>query len=300
MSPNKKRLRVSRPATGDDSGVNHQCHSNPTNLQPNDRTILAHPRIKVILWGHFYVEHPDAVSTVSQLVTALVAGRYMNNLVQYGIGRGSLIDVSVVDTTADDPAPHSLTDSQAQDQLIQWLRAGFITPAPAVNERNLLYLIIPPLTTILEPADLNFGAYHQHGQFNDDSDDDDLFWAIFRTGSKFVSHASGDALIRGLSASISHEMTEAFTDRDADGWITSNDCEICDLCEILPSFSYEGFGVPLYWSNWDRACIRGDKPVHLSRFLKAAAHPAPPPGGLRWLSMPRVGLETIAARMRSK
>ncbi len=111
------RLRVSTPSGG--GGVNDECHSNQTNLHPRGGHIMPHPRVKVILWGHFYVTHSDAVNTITQLVTGIVAGRYMNNLSQYGIGRGSFVDVSVVDASNDAPAPHSLSDSEAQDQLIQ-------------------------------------------------------------------------------------------------------------------------------------------------------------------------------------
>jgi hypothetical protein len=297
----KKTLRVSRPASDDidGGGVNDQCHSNQIDVRPRDRHIMPHARVKVILWGHFFVDHPDAAATATDLVTAIVTGRYMNNLVQYGIGRGSFVDVSVVDTDSGAPAPHELSQGDAQDQLIAWLRASFITPKPSVNERNLLYLIFPPPSTTLTPADVGFGGYHTSGQFHSNSDHDDLFWAIFRTGPGAAKQTSGDALIRSISAVVSHEMTEAFSDRDNDGFITDSGCEVSDLCETMSSFSYEGFNVEQYWSNWNHACIRGDKAVSLTRFLKAAAHGVAHPAGLRWLHMPRIGLEDIAARMRS-
>lgn len=298
MSSGNKKLRVSMPSSG--GGVNDECHSNQTDLHPRDRHIMPHPRVKVILWGHFYVTHPDAVTAVTQLVTNIVTGRYMNNLSQYGIGRGSFVDVSVVDTNNDAPAPHSLSNSDAQDQLIQWLRTGFISPPPAVNERNLLYLLIPPSTTILQPQDVGFGGYHSYGKFNSDSDNNDLFWAIFRTGPGFGNESSGANMISAISAVVSHEMTETFTDRDDDGYRTSNGCEISDLCEDLGTFTYAGFGVERYWSNWDHACIQGDNPVRLRRFLKAVAHSETPPKGVRWTGMPRIGLEDIAAKMRSQ
>jgi hypothetical protein len=296
MSADAKKLRVSRSSGG--GSANDQCHHNQTNVRPRDHHIMPHPRVKVILWGHFFVSNPDAVATVSELVTSIVEGRYMNNLVQYGIGRGSFVDVAVVDTNSNEPAPDSLSPGDAQDQLISWLRAELIAPAPAVNEHNLLYLLFPPPSTALTPTDVDFGGYHRYGKFNSDSNGDDLFWAIFRTGSGFANQSSGDSLIRSLGPIVSHEMTEAFTDRDDDGFLTDNGCEVSDLCEAMSNFTHQGFQVEHYWSNWDRSCIRGDNPVRLLRFLKAVAHSGTPPSGVRWMGMPRIGLETIAARMR--
>lgn len=300
-----KAQRMSRVSVALGGGVNGDCHTHGENVRRQDGRVMPHPRVMVILWGHFYVEHSDAVDTVRQLVTAIVAGRFMNGLAQYGVGRGSLVDVAVIDTSSNDPAPAELSDGDAEDRLKGWLRASFIGPAPAVNERNLLYLLFPPTSTVLTPADEGFCGYHRSTKFNDASHNDDLFWATFRSHS--ANQSSGDSLIRSMAFCISHEMNEAFTDRDSHGYRASNGCEIGDLCEAFGStsggattFPYQGFGVERYWSNWDHGCIQGDNPVRLSKFLKAAApHGAVPPG-VRWLGMSKIGLDTIAARVRSE
>jgi hypothetical protein len=300
MPAANKKLRVSR---GDIDGgdVNNECHKNQTDLQPNDRHIMPNPRVKVILWGHFYVEHPDAKNTAADLIGTIVSGPYMNNLVQYGVGRGTFEDVTVIDVDRS-PAPATLSSSEAQDQLIEWLQTETVAPPPVVNERNLLYLIVPPTSTVLTPADENFGGYHSHGKFNAESDNDDLFWAIIRTNNP---PSSGDQQIRNHAAIISHEMTEAFTDRDGNGWRSSNGCEISDHCETFGStsgnvttFSYQGFRVERYWSNWHHTCIQGDDPVRLSRFLKAVSPIGVPLPGVKWTGMSQIGLDTIAQKMR--
>src|ERR1700749_4000236 len=116
MPTDNKKLRVSKLQSGDPDGgdVNDECHKNQTNLQPNDRHIMPNPRVQVVLWGHFYADHPDAEDTVSQLVTAIVSGRYMNGLAQYGIGRGTLEGVTLVDVDRS-PAPPTLSSGEAQD-----------------------------------------------------------------------------------------------------------------------------------------------------------------------------------------
>ena len=295
-----ERLRVSQALDGD---VNNDCHSNQQNLKPNGRHIMPNPKVIVILWGHFYVENSDAKHTVEQLVGDIVSGKFMNGLAQYGVGRGTLADVIVIDTDDSSPAPASLSHPDIQNQLAQWLLSGRVAPAPGPDEKNLLYLVFPPTTTILAPPKSGFCGYHAHGSFLTVGVYN-LIWATFRTHK--ATPTSGDALIRSIAYCISHEMIEAFTDRDGDGYRTENDCEIGDLCEAFGSpsgkattVSYQGFWVERYWSNWDHGCIHGDSPVRLSTFLKHVSPISPPPPGLRWLDMPKIGLDTIAEKMRS-
>src|SRR5437764_4348433 len=117
-----QKLRVSMAHEGD---VNNECHTHREDVKPHDRRITPHPKVAVILWGNFFVNHPDAEVTVRQLVTALVEGRFMNGLAQYGVGRGTMLDVTTIGTDALDPAPATLSSGEAQDQLIRWLRTEF-------------------------------------------------------------------------------------------------------------------------------------------------------------------------------
>jgi hypothetical protein len=172
-----------------------------------------------------------------------------------------------------------------------------VTPKPSANEARLLYVLFPSPTTKLTLSDgtTGFCGYHHHAQFGDDADGDNLFWAIFSTKGADVS--TGPIFVNGVAFCVSHEVAEALSDRDGDGYISDDNCEISDICENEATFNYRGWDVEHYWSNWKRKCIRGDEPVSVRRFLLAQG--LVPSLGLLQLGTKRLSLDFMAARMRA-
>jgi len=238
----------------------------------------------------------------------------MNGLAQYGVGRGSVLSPIVVDITT--PEPTSLTKLTIYNQLVDWFKkrpdgTTMVSP-PAVSEQNLLYFIFLPTTAEFSGDDIKGrGGYHDSGKYNVGSDDDDLFFGAVRTNdanrtsaTKFVSDTS-------ISAVVSHELCEAFTDRDFKGFITPEatevdgnpTCEIGDICEIrgaapnqpLITYSYRGWEVEHYWSNWETNCIKGEQPVNLKKFLNAIGFDGT--SGLRALGTARINVDFVASKM---
>lgn len=283
--------------------VNGPCHDFTGGVKANQKHIMPHPRVVVILWDHYYRTNPDAASFAVQLVVDLVTGSFMNGLVQYGIGRGSLAGQIVIDVDPDNPAPASLDEDQVKDQLIQWInKPGAATPAPSVDEANLLYVIFPPTTTNIKLGDFStktsdstksIGGYHSHRKYNPSSHNDDLFWAIVGTDDR--KKTTEKDFVNALSPIVSHELAEAFSDRDGQGFIGDKGCEIGDICETETVFQYRGWTVEQYWSNWDNNCIQGNQPVSLRKFLGAIGFDVN--RGLRSLNSPVINLEYIASRM---
>src|SRR2546428_686650 len=69
-------------------------------------------------------------------------------------------------------------------------------------------------------------------------------------------HVNGPALDQETST-LSHELLEAVTDPDLDGWTTGKgENEVGDLCNggFAASWSGERFAVQHIWSNKDRRC----------------------------------------------
>ena len=180
-----------------------------------------------------------------------------------------------------------------------------VFPAPAVGERNLLYLIFLPTSTTSfsqGPAAgvLEYG-YHDHARFNTASTADDLFYSAMYTNPNVILNpnppptdlgpgsrtTSGFDFAKSLAYIVSHELNEAFTDRDFLGFNLdvscsistgphTDNCEIGDICEqtggatsCCSVFKYKGWSIEYYWSNWDNKCIQGDAPVSLKQFLHA-------------------------------
>ena len=95
-----------------------------------------------------------------------------------------------------------------------------------------------------------------------------------------------------VSFCVGHELVEAFTDLDGSGYVSSNGCEIGDICETKALFAYRGWTVEQYWSNWDSACIQGDQPVSVRKFVRNAGFS--PIKSLRDLHFPKISVDTIA------
>jgi hypothetical protein len=280
--------------------VNDLCHSFTGGVKVGKKHIMGTPHVVAIFWG----QDSNDVTALGQLLADLVTGPFMNGLVQYGVGRGSVTTITVEDDRKN-PAPATLDKPQVLDQLNKWFQDGTVSPAPSVNETNLLYFLFPPTTTEVKDGDLSTKSldskkaicgYHASGRkSNSSSENDDLFWAI--VGTSGAPSGTGTSFANSLANCVSHELAEAFSDRDEHGYLADNGCEIGDICETKASFRYRGWTVEQYWSNWDNNCIHGDQPVSLRRFLGAIGFDIKNKGLLS-LNTPVINLEYIASRMR--
>jgi len=101
---------------------------------------------------------------------------------------------------------------------------------PSVDEASLLYFILLPTTAgFTEQANQKAGGYHKHFKYNNGSSNDDLFFGVARTNLNppVTTNVVDDSRI---SMVIGHELAEAFTERDDNGF-TTGPCEIGDICE---------------------------------------------------------------------
>ena len=282
-----------------EEGVNGKCHDYTGGVKAHNSRIIPNPRIVLILWGNYYSTHTDAVTSAQTLMSDLVTGSFMNGLAQYGVAPGSLVTIKIIDTNAQNPAPKTINEEELRDQLINWIKAGTVSPAPAVNEANLLYFIFPPTDTQLTLKDgtTGFCGYHQHAKYNDASSNDDVCWAV--VGTNGADQTTGKTLISAVSYCVSHELNEACSDRDGQGFIADNGCEIGDICEdptTHPFFNYRGWTVEQYWSNWDNGCIQGNQPVSLRKFLGSIGFDFSK--GLGSLNTTVINIPYIASRKR--
>jgi hypothetical protein len=257
--------------------------------------------VVLVLWDHYFVTNPNAVTQAQQLITDLISGPFMNGLVQYGISRGSLINTITLDTTTfAPPATWDTNKTDDRTQVLAFINNGNISPKPAVNEESLLYFFFLPTSTTLTNGtntdgtpNTNVCGWHQHYKLNSDSLNDDVFWALVRTDS--ASKTSESAFVGSVAQCASHELAEAFTDRDGSGYVAGNGCEIGDICEVQSTFAYRGWTVEQYWSNWDSACIQGPKPVSIRQYL--AAKQLNPAAGLLALHTPLISTDWMASTL---
>ena len=284
-------LRISSPCGGPGgAGVNGCCHSWTSGVQPNSKHVIRHPRVFLILWGHFYETDADLLTHSYALVRDLIGGPFMNNLCQYGVSAGTMAGSGTIDTNDLSPAPATLDGDGVKTQLKSWF--GDIIPTPALNEESLLYFILPPPSTKLTlkqngtvlNGDVDFCGYHDWDTFNANSTQPDTFFGIVSTAGPSASNPKALDFVKALASCVSHEIAESITNRDGQGFIstactnsdkTTQTCEIGDICETKDKYSYQVGGgqswpnVQRYWSGWDNTCIQGTDPVSVRKFLDA-------------------------------
>src|ERR1700732_4605435 len=107
--------------------------------------IMPKPLVVPILWGHDYVANQTTVSNLTQMLSDLVTGPFMNGLAQYGVRRGSMTAPIIIDDN-NPPATVIYRDGNNQlkdeitKQLIKWINAGTVPPPPSPTDINQLYL----------------------------------------------------------------------------------------------------------------------------------------------------------------
>jgi hypothetical protein len=263
---------------GSAGGGDSPCASWSGPVPANDRHVLHQPVVVPIFWGHFYAKTPDAVSETKRLLGDLVSGRFMDGARQYGVSKGS-VDPHILIDVAPDKEPTTLSDQTIVTQLRDWLKLGTVVPTPAKREQNRLYFIFPPTTADLTGSSTDpFEGYHEYAWYPQPQSGDgdpgpyNLFWAIVRTESDSTDTSTGLKFAQSRAYIVSHELIEAATDRDGNGFTTTS-CEIGDICQATgassccSTYDYQGWQVESYWSNWDNKCIRGDEPLSLRRLL---------------------------------
>jgi hypothetical protein len=248
-------------------GVNQPCHGFLGGVTAHQSHIVPNPRIVLVYWDQYFTNTPAAVTSMDQFVSDLATGGYWGGLGQYGVGGASLQGHAVINMKTF-PTPNSqnpgqaFSETQMQSQLIAWLDQGVVTPKPAGSEENLVYLIVAPSDTTLSLGGTTGGfcGYHQHGKYNASTSRDNLIWGTVQGYSKATT---GQAFVDSISYCVSHELSEAFSNPDGQGYFNdSNGCEIGDICEAaatggIITVPYKTWQVERYWSNMDAQCISG-------------------------------------------
>jgi len=286
-----------------DAGINCPCHSLSEKVPSNNKHVLRHPRVIPIFWGHFYVTNPHIVAATIRMLSDIVSGPYMNGLAQYGVSRGTVLGHHTIDTVPPNSDPLILDRDTVRNTLVSWINSGTVSPAPAVNEKSLIYIIFLPTGSNI--TDSGAAGYHNFAKFNQDSFEDDLFWAVIVTKGN-DDPTSAVRFANNIAYITSHELNEAFTDCDNQGFTTAGGCEIGDICEsrdptcsCCTKFNYNVKGrtwqIEPYWSNWHMNCINGNEPVSIRMFLKEIG--INPSDGLRQLGTLLLNIDYIASRM---
>ena len=258
-------------------GVNEKCHGWTHGIDVPERPhVMKTPKVFAIYWDEYFDANRQAVYTMNQFFGQILTGSYMTQLYQYGgVEKGQFIGSTIIvpDPTNPPPAkPNILKWPFIEHQLREWINQRKVPVKPDPHETNLLYVIFTPSTTNIGDC---VGGYHHSGRYDDPEDarkheagDDNLFWAAIQEWHYNGPPATPREFADSCTWVVSHEMVEAFTNRDGHGFHTK-DCEIGDICECaqgskdkkapIIKAEVDGWWVGNYWDNENRSCY----PLHI-------------------------------------
>ena len=247
------------------SGANAACHGFTGAVPDNGGLTLGSVKLFAIYWDSHYVNTPDAVTMFNQYLSTLINCSYMNALAQYGINRGEFLGSLVVDPTVEVPE-NPMSETQLQSHLSGWINSGS-APMPDDTHYDSLYIVFTPNGVVLTLQGLasndptnGFGGYHWSGHFNQflGIGKESLFWAAIPWPPGLVPNQSNFNLATVLTPPACHEIVEAITDRNMNGWyvnVGSSQCELADICELTGPVTAYSWPVATFWSNADQTCI---------------------------------------------
>ena len=256
--------------------INAPCHGWTGEVPGDPDHVMTSPRVYAIYWDDYFVRNKKAVNRMNRFFLEILGSVYMRQLAQYGVGPAAFSGSAVVPADAAARAQVNPDHPEyIEAQLRAWIEQGIVRERPARAERNPLYVIFTPRGTSIGEC---LCGYHQSGYFGKTSGDKNLFWAAIQEWHHDFSPESEPRvrqLVDSCSWCVSHEMVEAFTNPDGQGYHTNDSdhpdggCEIGDICECakgsagmktpIITTQIGGWWVEPYWDNQNQSCY----PLHV-------------------------------------
>jgi hypothetical protein len=241
-----------------------------TGFNAHGGVVMYNPSVFAIYWGRDYgslaTGTNQLVQQFDQFLGSVLNSRYIGQLSQYNVNLGTFLGSTWIDH---DPGTMETFTTQHGNssfaaRLSAWINAGLTfsgsTPVvPASDEHDLLFVVFPPAEVTVATPDgstTGFCGFHYNDWYNksDIATQANLFYAIVLPGSD--------------SSVVAHELSEAFTDRDGNGWHSDdtsptgdphkNYPEIADVCNAcgVNLLNLTGFQVASYWLVNGGRCLQ--------------------------------------------
>src|SRR5450755_4187327 len=230
---------------------NDQTFASGADAGPSDSAsfhggaVILSPQLQLIFWGSRWAGGASPTETqVRDAVVSIISGPYLLKLRQYGIGPATLRGTSTI-ISPDPPSPFSSDD--VRNLIWDLIDQGEFPEPDDPGGRNL-YAVIMPDNVVYDQPNVAIGA-HSVATDYDPPADIDKAWFCW---------VGNDGTLDTITSTFSHELVEAITDPEDDGWQMSRSLnggnEIGDACRH-GSTRIDGVAVQAYWSQRDRACI---------------------------------------------
>lgn len=219
---------------------NPTCINQVTRHDPNG-WLLLQPEMHFVFYGQYWdlTAEPDAYEyTWTELLNK---GTLLQRLSEYGISSGTL-DTEYYFTAQDKTFPNSqvtvIDDSLIVNDLIAQITSGSV---PKPNPNTIYSIMLPPNTNTKFMLDNNSAAYHSSSSYGAER----FTYSISSYQYKFED----------VNVFLSHELYEAATDPNWNGFFQGNGDEVADLCEYFPGEYVDGFLVSKVWSEASCVCL---------------------------------------------
>jgi hypothetical protein len=234
---------------------------------------MYNPSVYAIYWGRNYGSPTTGTNNLVQQFNAffqmVLSSNYMNGLSQYGVNPGTFLGSTWIDhdpTTMETLTTYYdlFTTPTFPQRLNAWIDAGLTfsgaTPVkPASDEHDLLFVIfLPPEVAVAlsDGSTTGFCGFHYNYFYNKSvvAGQSNLFYAVILPGSD--------------TSTVGHELAEAFTNRDGNGWHSDdtsptgdpnkNYPEIGDVCSACGAgtLALSGFPAASYWLDDFGRCLQ--------------------------------------------
>ncbi len=222
-----------------------------TSLTYRGGPLLANVEVFTIFWGADWENNSkDMATQINQFYQKILVSSLMDQLGEYSvsqfkIGKGTL--KGTITITANAPA-QSITDTDIQAQLLNWIKTNTAFPKPDANTLYFIYLDSGITVSLGGSSSCSsFCGYHNNA-------DPKTFYAVMPFPD--CSGCSGGLQVfDALTGTSSHELCEAITDPiPGSGWYDDNYGEIGDIC-AWHFKTLDGYNVQLEWSNKQNKCI---------------------------------------------
>jgi hypothetical protein len=234
-------------------------------------SVLANPQVINLYWSsNWDAANPPAMSraSIENFTRMLLQSNYFIGLEQYGVYTGTFAGGFAASPLCGGLDPNPGT---TEADLTAWIECMVDTPGTHVPYPNAdtVYVVYTPVGTAAPLCTQN--------GFNRASSVYGFPWAAVMAGCASSFATLGDH--NALTATISHELAEIFTDPDGFGWTCPGGItdQISDGCNggtpaapsptSLPDgsegqfVSGQAWPTDSYWSNRDHACMIGDHRV---------------------------------------
>jgi hypothetical protein len=247
------------------------CEGYTGGMQETGNEVIGIPTITAIYWDQAFVQLPGLGPMMDRFFERLISGSYFNGLTQYNVTAPEFAGSFIMDPSPKNNTPQAtpLDDTNIQSQLKQWFSKNAI-PGPNQQDYDSLYVVITPagleVTFEGKSSLTDFGGYHSAtgmGLFGWGKAS--LFYCVIPgSPGQTTATVAQDQLpfwFDLMTASITHEVVEASTNRTGNGWHANvsnqlgnnSNCEACDVCGTAVVLDW--YEVARYWSNSDSTCI---------------------------------------------